>query len=138
MNVLSGWERNADGSENAFCGTMRYRASFDAPRLDATTLDLGDVRQSAHVWLNGRDLGKTFLAPFRVVVPPGTLKAKGNVLEIEVTSVSANRIRKMDKDGTPWRVFYDINFVSYKGGKFDASKWPLTTNGLLGPVVFDP
>ena len=138
MDVLSGWERNADGSENAFCGTMRYRAIFDAPRLDAITLDLGDVRQSAHVWLNGRDLGKTFLAPFRVMVPPGTLKAKGNVLEIEVTSVAANRIRKMDKDGTPWRVFYDINFMSYKGGKFDASKWPLTTNGLLGPVVFDP
>ena len=138
MDVLSGWERNADGSENAFCGTMRYRAIFDAPRLDAKTLDLGDVRQSAHVWLNGRDLGKTFLAPFRVMVPPGTLKAKDNVLEIEVTSVAANRIRKMDKDGTPWRVFYDINFVSYKGGKFDASKWPLTKNGLLGPVVFDP
>ena len=96
------------------------------------------ARQSAHVWLNGRDLGKTFLAPFSVMVPPGTLKAKYNVLEIEVTSVAANRIRKMDKDGTPWRVFYDINFMSYKGGKFDASKWPLTTNGLLGPVVFDP
>ena len=103
-----------------------------------TVLDLGDVRQSAHVTLNGRDLGKTFLAPFSVAVPPGTLKEKGNVLEIEVTSVAANRIRKMDKDGTPWRVFHDINFASYKGGKFDASKWPLTVNGLLGPVTFRP
>ena len=74
--------------------------------------------------------------PFSVMVPPGTLKEKGNVLEIEVTSVAANRIRKMDKDGTPWRVFHDINFASYKGGKFDASKWPLTVNGLLGPVTF--
>ena len=138
MAQLTGWERNADGSENAFCGTMRYRTTFDAPRTDMTVLDLGDVRQSAHVWLNGRDLGKTFLAPFSVAVPPGTLKEKGNVLEIEVTSVAANRIRKMDKDGTPWRVFHDINFASYKGGKFDASKWPLTVNGLLGPVTFRP
>ena len=24
----------------------------------------------------------------------------------------------------------------YKGGKFDASNWPLTVNGLLGPVTF--
>ena len=39
---------------------------------------------------------------------------------------------------TPWRVFHDINFASYKGGKFDASKWPLTVNGLLGPVTFRP
>ena len=85
MDVLSGWERNADGSENAFCGTMRYRAIFDAPRLDATTLDLGDVRQSAHVWLNGRDLGKTFLAPFRVMVPQGcaNLLCPGRAISVE-------------------------------------------------------
>ena len=80
--------------------------------------------------------GKVFLAPFRIAVPPGTLKANGNVLEIEVTSVAANRIRHMDRTGVKWRTFHDINFASYKGGKFDASQWPLTVNGLLGPVVF--
>jgi len=35
-----------------------------------------------------------------------------------------------------WRIFHDVNFVSYGGGDFDASGWPLTVNGLLGPVVF--
>ena len=79
------------------------------------------------------------MAPFRVAVPQGVLKPAGNLLEIEVTSVAANRIRKMDRDGTPWRIFHDINFASYKGkGQFDASNWPLAVNGLLGPVVFDP
>ena len=138
METLSGWERDASGAEVPFCGTMRYRTVFDAPRTDAAALDLGDVRQSAHVTLNGRDLGKAFLAPFRVAVPPGTLKARGNVLEVEVTSVAANRIRHMDRTGVKWRTFHDINFASYKGGRFDASKWPLTVNGLLGPVVFGP
>ena len=138
METLSGWERDASGAGVPFCGTMRYRTVFDAPRTDAAALDLGDVRQSAHVTLNGRDLGKAFLAPFRVAVPPGTLKARGNVLEVEVTSVAANRIRHMDRTGVKWRTFHDINFASYKGGRFDASKWPLTVNGLLGPVVFGP
>lgn len=138
MDRLAGWERNADGSENPFCGTMRYRTEFDAPSVDATILDLGDVHQSARVVLNGRDLGKVIMAPFRVAVPPGTLRAKGNVLEVEVTSVAANRIRQMDRDGVAWRVFHDINFVSHPSARvrrFDASTWPLTVNGLLGPVV---
>ena len=139
MSRLSGWERLEDGTENPFCGTMRYSIAFDAPRTDMATLDLGDVRQSARVMLNGRDLGKVIMAPFRVAVPQGLLKRTGNVLDVEVTSVAANRIRKMDRDGVKWRIFHDINFASYKGaGKFDASNWPLTANGLLGPVVFDP
>ena len=139
MSKLSGWERLDDGTENPFCGTMRYSMAFDAPRTDVTTLDLGDVRQSARIVLNGRDLGKVFLAPFRVEVPAGTLKNTGNVLEIEVTSVAANRIRKMDRDGTRWKIFHDINFANFMGkGRFDASDWPLAVNGLLGPVVFDP
>ena len=136
MERLSGWERNADGSENPFCGTMRYETSFDAPYAGAAIIDLGDVRQSAHVVLNGVDLGKAFFPPFRLRVPAGTLREKGNRLVIEVTSVAANRIRQMDKDGVEWRIFHDINFASYGGGMFDASDWPLTVNGLLGPVVF--
>ena len=139
MSRLSGWERLEDGTENPFCGTMRYSIVFDAPRTDVATLDLGDVRQSARVMLNGYDLGKVIMAPFRVAVPQGLLKRTGNVLDVEVTSVAANRIRKMDRDGVKWRIFHDINFASYKGaGKFDASNWPLTANGLQGPVVFDP
>ena len=136
MERLSGWERNADGSENPFCGTMRYETTFDASCAGAAIIDLGDVRQSARVVLNGVDLGKTFLAPFRVAVPAGTLREKDNRLVVEVTSVAANRIRQMDRDGVKWRIFHDVNFVSYGGGDFDASGWPLTVNGLLGPVVF--
>ena len=149
MAKLTSWAVNADGTENPFSGTMRYTTTFDVPYmgdvlLGAHQLALGDVRQSAHVVLNGRDLGKTIIAPFVVTVPPGVLKASGNVLEIEVTSTAANRIRQMDKDKTPWRVFYDINFASYNEGKwkgsgrFDASKWPLSENGLLGPVAIAP
>ena len=42
-------------------------------------------------------------------------------LEVEVTNLTSNRIADMDRRKVPWKKFYDINFVSIKYGKFDAS-----------------
>jgi hypothetical protein len=57
---------------------------------------------------------------------------------VEVTNVSANRIRDLDRRKIPWKIFYDINFVSVRYKPFDASDWPLTDSGLLGPVTLTP
>ena len=37
-----------------------------------------------------------------------------------------------------WKNFYDINFVGLDYKPFDASNWPLTDSGLLGPVTLTP
>ena len=94
------------------------------------------VCQSARVCLNGRNYGTLITPPFRVVVDH--LKPKGNRLEVEVTNVSANRIRDLDRHHIPWKYFYDINFVNINYQPFDASDWPLTDSGLLGPVTLTP
>ena len=86
--------------------------------------------------LNGSDLGTLFTPPFRVTVP--VLKRKANRLEIEVTNLSANRIRDLDRRKVPWRNFHDINFVNLNYKPFDASDWPLSDSGLLGPVTLCP
>jgi len=99
-------------------------------------LDLGDVRQSARVKLNGKDYGTLITPPFRVVVD--NLKPTGNTLEVEVTSVAANRIRDLDRRSVPWKTFRDINIVDLNYKPFDASHWPLTDCGLLGPVTLYP
>lgn len=122
----------------AFCGTMRYATTFDAPAQAVTQLDLGDVRESARVRLNGVDLGCRILSPFTFDVPAGTLKSHGNELEVEVTSLGANRIRWNDLNGVEWKYFTDINIVTIDYKKFDASTWPVRTNGLLGPVTLLP
>jgi hypothetical protein len=118
-----------------FAGTARYRIAFDAPQqpADGWLLDLGTVAQSARIRLNGSDLGTRFAAPYQVILP--ALKPRGNELEIEVTNVSANRIRDLDQRRVEWRIFNDINFMSIAGRRFDASAWPLTDSGLLGPVT---
>lgn len=95
-------------------------------------IDLGAVCQSTRVRLNGKDLETVFLEPFRV--PVARLVLKDNMLEIEVTNVSANRIRDLDRRCVSWKNFHDINFVDMDYQAFDASKWPIRDSGLLGLV----
>jgi hypothetical protein len=63
------------------------------------------------------------------------LKPTGNVLDVEVTSVAANRIRDLDRRGVKWKIFKDINIVDVNYHPFNAADWPLTDCGLLGPVT---
>jgi hypothetical protein len=83
--------------------------------------------------VNGEDLGVRIMNPYRLLVP--SLRPGENVLEIEVTNLSANRIRDLDRRKVPWRIFHDINLVNLRYRAFDASEWPLFDSGLLGPVT---
>ena len=120
---------------DAFAGTAKYEITFDASANDSRQyyLDLGDVRQSARVKPNGKDYDTLITAPFRVVVD--NLKPTGNKLEVEVTNVSANRIRDLDRRGVPWKIFKDANVVDVNYQPFNAADWSLTDSGLLGPVT---
>ena len=135
ITKLASWTTFADTNAQNFAGTASYSTTFDAPAGDSKNyfLDLGDVRQSARVKLNGKDYGTLITPPFRVVVD--NLKPTGNTLEVEVTSVAANRIRDLDRRGVKWKIFKDINIVNVDYKPFDASNWPLTDCGLLGPVT---
>jgi hypothetical protein len=132
---LASWTTFPDTNAQAFAGSASYIITFDAP-VPASGhyfLDLGDVRQSARVKVNGKEYGTLITPPFRVVVD--NLKPTGNQLEVEVTSVSANRIRDLDRRGAPWKNFHDINFVNIDYKPFNAADWPLMESGLLGPVT---
>jgi hypothetical protein len=154
---LASWTMFPDTNCQAFAGTAKYETTFDAPRRDELHeshnlesksgtrgarpsenyyLNLGDVRQSARVKLNGKDYGTLITPPFRVVVD--NLEPTGNMLEVEVTSVAANRIRDLDRRGVQWKIFKDINFVDENYRPFNAANWPLTDSGLLGPVTLTP
>ncbi len=138
ISRLASWTTFPDTNCQAFGGTARYEITFNAPALETSNyfLDLGDVRQSARVKLNGKDYGTLFMPPFHVVVD--NLKPAGNRLEVEVTSVDANRIRDLDRRGVRWKIFKDINFVDENYRPFNAANWPLTDCGLLGPVTLIP
>ncbi|OGV65430.1 MAG: hypothetical protein A2283_18075 [Lentisphaerae bacterium RIFOXYA12_FULL_48_11] len=138
VSKLDSWTNLGDNDSRIFAGTACYSINFDAPSQSAEEwiLDLGIVCESARIRLNGHDLGTLILSPFSVVVDK--LKQKNNELEIEVTNLSANRVRDLDLRGIQWRTFKDINFVNINYKPFDASKWPLRDSGLLGPVKLIP
>lgn len=129
---LRSWTENGDPETPRFAGTAIYRTRFDAPGDGPWVLDLGSVRHSARIRVNGREAGVLFMAPYRVTLD--ALRHRDNLLEVEVTNLAANRIRDMDRRKIPWRVFHDANLVSIRYKPFDASGWPVRESGLLGPV----
>jgi hypothetical protein len=138
LRTLASWTSLDDVEAKRFAGTARYRVVFDAPAkaADAWELSLGDVRESARVTLNGQRLGTAWSLPFKVNLVG--LKARGNLLEIEVTNLPANRIRDLDVRKVPWKIMREINIVSVKYRPFDAAGWDVEPAGLLGPVTLVP
>jgi hypothetical protein len=131
------WTGRGDADADRFAGTARYALRFDAPATAPDfVLDLGRVAESARVRLNGSEIAVLVAHPFRVHTGP--LKARDNLLEIDVTNLSANRIRDLDRRGVQWKIYHDINYVGIDYKPFDASNWPVRTSGLVGPVTLAP
>ena len=103
----------------------------------AFILDLGDVRETAHVLINGHEAGTLFSVPYRIDITP-YLQTGENTITIEVTNLPANRISQMDRDGIEWRRFKEINVVdlNYKKERYD--KWTPLPSGLCSPVRLIP
>jgi hypothetical protein len=133
------WTTLADPRAQAFSGTARYRIEFDAPggAADEWLLDLGDVRESARVRLNGREVATAWSLPFTVRLG-SALKPRGNVLEIDVTNLPANRVRDLDIRKVEWKIMRDINLASLRYRALDASRWDVAPSGLNGPVRLVP
>jgi len=138
-SVLKSWIELGGEAAQRFGGTGRYRLEFDLPATaaDDWLLDLGDVRESARVRLNGTDVTTAWSLPFRLRVG-AHLKPGRNVLELDVTNLAANRIRDLDRRKADWKIMREINFVNIDYKPFDASAWPLSPSGLLGPVTLTP
>jgi hypothetical protein len=142
FNTLKSWTESGQAA-GQFSGTARYRTSFDAPAGDYL-LDLGEVAETCRVTLNDIALGTSFFPPhhFDLACMPkgreGVLKESGNLLEVEVTNLAANRIADLDRRGVNWKAFHEINFVNIDYKPFDASDWPPLPSGLLGPVRLVP
>ncbi|MGC8744962.1 MAG: glycosyl hydrolase [Verrucomicrobiia bacterium] len=131
---LESWTNFNGDDYKRFAGTAKYSIKFDLPEKGdgVWMIDFGRVCQSARVKVNGKNIGVLFANPFSLIC--GDLKPKDNLLEIEVTNLSANRIRDLDRRKAQWKIFNDINIVNINYKPFDASNWELVDSGLIGPV----
>ena len=128
FSELGEWTLNQDPRIRFYSGTATYRVDFDLPdgfRIDCAEIDLGSVRDVAEVLLNGRNLGVLWTPPFKVRADG--LWRSGNVLEVKVTNLWANRL--IGDSALP---------AGERVAKTDRNPFspdsPLMPSGLLGPV----
>lgn len=120
-------------------GTGVYATTFTLPATaaDEWLLDLGDVRESARVYINNVYAGTAWCVPYTLRVGK-YLRPGANTLRVEVTNLPANRIAQMDREGIPWRKFKDINIadLQYHNTKYDG--WEPVPSGLNSEVRLIP
>jgi beta-galactosidase/beta-glucuronidase len=131
MDHLSDWSQSADSGVKYFSGVGTYtktvQASPDWFRKGARLwLDLGDVKNLAVVSVNGKEVGETWHAPYRVDVT-SALKRGANEITIKVVNAWVNRLIGDEQPGAKKLTFADV-----KPYKADS---PLVPSGLLGPVT---
>ena len=131
MNELSDWSQNADPGVKYFSGIGTYTKTVQAPsewfrKGSRLWLDLGDVKNLAEVTLNGKDLGQTWHAPYRLDVT-SALKPGTNEITIKVANAWVNRMIGDEQPGATKYTFADVK--PYKANS------PLLPSGLLGPVA---
>ncbi|WP_455961202.1 glycosyl hydrolase [Bacteroides bouchesdurhonensis] len=141
FDQLSNWINRSEEGIKFYSGTAIYQKKFDLyldkDDKDKSTggkkqffLDLGDVKHVAAVRLNGKDLGILWCAPWRVEITRW-VKEKGNVLEIDIINLWANRVIG------DWTLPIEKRYTkTHDVFRFDMLRGstPLTDAGLLGPV----
>ena len=135
MDTPKSWTELGEQVLNETMATGLYTTEFKCNNITKGTfiLDLGDVRETARVRLNGKEVATLFAVPYRVDVTQYLKKGK-NKLEIEVSNLGANRISKLDREGVEWRKFNEINVVdlNYKNTRYD--QWAPMPSGLCSSV----
>jgi hypothetical protein len=149
--TLEDWTKRPEEGIRYYSGTAAYILNFDLPAAARVPkyLDLGLVKNVAQVWLNGKDLGVVWTAPWRVDIS-AVVKAKGNELKIEVVNLWPNRLiadgklpRDQQRTVTNVRTYdavvpddlFTWNCPQCEGRRKTHQEPPLLPSGLLGPVT---
>lgn len=139
IDTLGSWTELPVPEASINRGAATYSITFDLPEMpcDEWLLELGDVRESARVVINGTPVDTLWSVPFCTYVKK-YLRPGENRIDIEVTNLPANSIADYDRRGIEWRRFKDanINNLGYKKGKY--GHWQTIPSGLLGPVRLMP
>ena len=131
LNHLSDWTSWEDESVKFYSGTAVYRKSFELESIPEGDLfiNLGQVSVMAEIKINGQEIGGTWMAPFRLNAN-ASLRAGGNLLEIEVVNTWRNRLVKdkilPEEQRYTWLIVDDVE-----------PDEKLQPSGLVGPVTIE-
>lgn len=141
IDSIMPWTSLPNDSAKVNFGTGRYTVNFhiDNPKAaDEWLLDLGDVRESARVFVNGKEAGIAWSVPFRLYIGK-YLNPGDNTITVDVTNLQANRIADYERRGIKWRKFKDTNINSVTGARtFNFGEWDIVPSGLNSSVTLTP
>jgi len=169
LEPLTSWSTHPNRGVRYFSGTARYTKEIilpeDALQSDQRCIiDLGTVKNTASLRVNGRDLGCLWKPPFRMDIT-ASLHTGRNQLEIEVTNLWPNRMigDEQEPDDCEWGEVQTFAYVdppvrvgrpllhipswltehkrrpssgryTFSSFKFFTKDSPLLESGMLGPV----
>ncbi len=129
FETLADWSRRPESGIKYYSGKAVYDQTFTLPQPPAGQrifVDLGDVKNLCRVWLNGRELGVAWCAPWRLEAT-GAVASGANQLKIEVANLWPNRLIG-DLSLPPEKRFTWTTLNPFQKNS------PLLPSGLLGPV----
>lgn len=102
---LFDWSQHSDDRIRYFSGHCRYTTTLKLKKGEVPEkrawLSFPNVRDIAHVWVNGRDCGIAWTAPYEVEIT-GALRKGKNTIEIEVVNTWHNALRGADQGKAPY------------------------------------
>ena len=135
LKGLKTWESLSDKAK-VMMGTGVYETTIKLSKDDAQrqwAIDLGDVRESARVYINNKYVGCAWAVPYILNSKDALNKGK-NIIRIEVTNLPANRIAELDRQGVKWRKMKEINVVDINYKKTTYENWTPVPSGLNSTV----
>ena len=112
-----------------FSGVATYCNTLTVGKVEGRAiLDLGNVKNIAEVYVNGKQCGTVWKAPWTVDVTDA-LKEGENTLEIKVANIWVNRLVGDNQPDAPERICTTPGVQSIY-----PADYPLKESGLLGPV----
>ena len=102
---LFDWSKHENEKIKYFSGHARYTTTWKLKRKHLPKkrawLSLPNVKDIAHVWINGKDCGYAWTAPYELEIT-GALKKGKNKIEIEVVNTWHNALRGADQGKAPY------------------------------------
>ena len=126
---LFDWSQHEDDRIRYFSGHARYTTTWKLKKDEVPQgrawLSFPNVKDIAHVWINGKDCGIAWTAPYEVEIT-GALKKGKNTIAIEVVNTWHNALRGADQGKAPYEGIWTNAKYRTKGDG-------LLPAGLLAP-----
>lgn len=126
---LFDWSQHEDDRIRYFSGHARYTTTWKLKKDEVPQgrawLSFPNVKDIAHVWINGKDCGIAWTEPYEVEIT-GALKKGNNTIEIEVVNTWHNALRGADQGKAPYE------------GIWTNAKYRTKGDGLLPAGLLEP